>query len=247
MSSSAASKTPLARATAIRFIVLLGLVSLFADMTYEGARSIAGQYLALLGASGAAVGIVAGFGELIGYGLRIVSGFLSDRTRRYWAVTLVGYAINLFAVPLLALAGSWEVAAALMIAERLGKALRTPARDAMLSYATKETGRGWGFGLHEAMDQIGAVVGPVIVAVVLAVRGSYPAAFAVLAIPAVLALVTLLTARWLYPRPQDLEPTTPELKSAGFPRAYWIYLAAVALVAAGYVDFPLIAYHFEKT
>jgi MFS family permease len=246
-SSSAVPKAPLAKATAIKFVVLLGLVSLFADATYEGARSIAGPYLALLGASGTVVGIVAGFGELIGYGLRLVSGYLSDRTRRYWAITLVGYAINLFAVPLLALAGRWEVAAALLIAERLGKALRNPARDAMLSYATKETGRGWGFGLHEAMDQIGAVVGPVIVTVVLAAQNGYPAAFAVLAIPAVLALSVLLTARWLYPRPQDLEPITTGLKTTGFPRAYWIYLAAVALVAAGYVDFPLIAYHFEKT
>ncbi|MDW8268780.1 MAG: MFS transporter, partial [Anaerolineae bacterium] len=136
---------------------------------------------------------------------------------------------------------------ALLIAERLGKALRTPARDAMLSYATRETGRGWGFGLHEAMDQIGAVAGPVIVTLVVAARADYPAAFAVLAIPAVLALTVLLTARRLYPRPQDLEPTTPELRPAGFPRAYWLYLAAVALVAAGYADFPLIAFHFEKT
>lgn len=241
------SKASLSRTIAIRFVVLLGLVSLLADMTYEGARSIAGPYLALLGASGTVVGIVAGFGELIGYGLRLVSGYLSDRTRRYWAITLVGYAVNLLAVPFLALAGRWEVAAVLLIAERVGKALRTPARDAMLSYATKETGRGWGFGLHEAMDQIGAVAGPVIVAGVLAARNNYPAAFAVLAIPAVLALATLLTARWLYPRPQDLEPTAPELKTTGFPRAYWIYLAAVALVAAGYADFPLIAYHFGKT
>lgn len=246
-SASVVSKSPLTKATAIRFVVLLGLVSLFADITYEGARSIAGPYLALLGASGTVVGIVAGFGELIGYGLRLASGYLSDRTRRYWVITLAGYTINLLAVPFLALAGRWEVAAALLIAERLGKALRTPARDAMLSYATKETGRGWGFGLHEAMDQIGAVAGPVIVSVVLAARSNYPAAFAVLAIPAVLALATLLTARRLYPRPQDLEPTTPELKTTGFPRAYWIYLAAVALVAAGYVDFPLIAYHFGKT
>jgi MFS family permease len=244
--SSAVPTVPSLRMTAIKFIVLLGLVSLFADATYEGARSIAGPYLALLGASGTVVGIVAGFGELIGYGLRLVSGYFSDRTHRYWAITLIGYAINLLAVPFLALAGRWEVAAVLLIAERLGKALRSPARDAMLSYATKETGRGWGFGLHEAMDQIGAVAGPVIVTAVVAAHGNYPAAFAVLAIPAVLALSVLLTARWLYPRPQDLEPITPELKTTGFPRVYWIYLAAVALVAAGYVDFPLIAYHFEK-
>ncbi|ROR02933.1 MFS transporter [Desulfosoma caldarium] len=235
------------RATAIRFVILLGVVSLFADATYEGARSISGPYLALLGASGTVVGFVAGFGELVGYGLRLVSGYLSDRTRRYWAMTLVGYALNLLAVPLLALAGQWELAAALLITERMGKALRTPARDAMLSYATKATGRGWGFGLHEAMDQVGAVAGPIIVTVVMARQNSYPAAFAALAIPAILALSVLLMARWLYPHPQDLEPTAPQLQAQGFPRAYWIYLAAVALVAVGYVDFPLIAYHFGKT
>lgn len=245
-SSSLSESFAIARATAIKFVVLLGVVSLFADATYEGARSIAGPYLALLGASGTVVGIVAGLGELVGYGLRLLSGYLSDRTRRYWALTLAGYAINLLAVPLLALAGRWELAAALLVLERVGKALRTPSRDAMLSYATKAVGRGWGFGLHEAMDQIGAIAGPLMVAGVLAARNNYAAAFAVLAIPALLALSTLLAARWLYPRPQDLEPTTPEIQTRGFPKAYWIYLAAVALVAAGYVDFPLIAYHFKK-
>jgi MFS family permease len=244
--SSLKASLPLTKATAIKFVILLGVVSLFADATYEGARSVAGPYLALLGASGAVVGIVAGFGELIGYGLRLVSGYWSDRTHRYWAITLIGYAFNLLVVPLLALAGRWEIAAVLLVSERLGKGLRSPARDTMLSYAAHETGRGWGFGLHEAMDQIGAVAGPLIVALVIATRNSYPVAFAILAIPALLALSVLLVARWLYPRPQDLEPTTSELKGRGFPRAYWIYLAAVALVAAGYVDFPLIAYHFEK-
>lgn len=234
------------KSPAVKFIILLGLVSLLADTTYEGARSIAGPYLALLGASGTVVGIVAGFGELVGYGLRLFSGYLSDRTRRYWAITLIGYALNLLAVPCLALAGKWEFAAELLVVERVGKALRTPARDAMLSYATKATGRGWGFGLHEAMDQIGAVLGPVIVTIVIATQNHYPTAFAVLAIPAILALSVLLTARWLYPYPQALEPTAPELQPQGLPKAYWIYLAAVAFVALGYVDFPLIAYHFKK-
>ncbi len=232
---------------AIRLVVLLGIVSLFADATYEGARSVTGPYLALLGASGTIVGIVAGFGELIGYALRLLSGFITDKTRRYWTITIVGYGVNLIAVPLLALAACWEIAAALMIAERIGKAIRTPARDAMLSHATHEIGRGRGFGLHEAMDQIGAVLGPVIVATVLYFRGTYQASFAVLLVPALLALSVLVAARVLYPRPQDLEPTAPELRSAGFSRAYWVYLTAVALIAAGYVDFPLIAFHFQKS
>ncbi|BCX02080.1 MAG: MFS transporter [Candidatus Roseilinea sp.] len=241
-----ANARDISKLTAIRFVVLLGLVSLFADVTYEGARSITGPFLAVLGASGTAVGIVAGLGELLGYGLRLISGLISDRTRQYWAITIAGYAVNLFAVPLMALAGRWEIAAMLMMAERIGKAIRTPARDAMLSHATEATGRGWGFGLHEAMDQIGAVAGPLIVAGVLFARGDYRPAFAFLAIPAVLAVSTLLLARFLYPRPRDLEIARPQLTPQGLPRVYWMYLAGAALVAAGFADFPLIAFHFEK-
>ncbi len=235
------------RRNAVGFVVLLGVVSLLADTTYEGARSVTGPFLAALGATGTAVGFVAGFGELTGYALRVVSGVLSDRTKRYWAVTMVGYGINLLAVPLLALAGRWEVAAALMIGERAGKALRTPARDAMLSHATSALGRGWGFGLHEAMDQAGAVAGPLLVALVISTRGGYRVAFAALLVPALLALAVLAAARFLYPRPQELEVRPPQISTKGFPRVYWLYLAAVALVAAGYVDFPLIAYHFQKS
>lgn len=231
---------------AFKFIILLGAVSLLADMTYEGARSITGPYLALLGASGTVVGIVAGFGELAGYALRLVFGYISDKTGRYWLITIFGYAVNLLAVPLLALAGRWEIAAVLMISERMGKAIRTPSRDAMLSHATKEIGRGWGFGLHEAMDQIGAMLGPLIVAAVLYIKGGYKASFGILLIPALLALSVLLVSRYLYPRPRDLEASSVALETKGLPRVFWIYLSAVALIAAGYVDFPLIAYHFKK-
>jgi len=234
------------RKVAFKFIILLGLVSLLADMTYEGARGITGPYLALLGASGTVVGIVAGFGELVGYALRLLSGYISDKTGRYWLITILGYAINLLAVPLLALAGRWEIAATLMITERIGKAIRTPSRDAMLSHATKEIGHGWGFGLHEAMDQIGAMLGPLIVAGVLFIKGGYKTSFAVLLIPALLALIVLLTARYLYPRPRDLETASVALETKGFPKAFWIYLVAVAFIAAGYVDFPLAAYHLKK-
>ncbi len=232
--------------SALRFVILVGVVSLFADMTYEGARSITGPFLAVLGASATVVGIVSGFGELIGYGLRLVSGYISDRTGKYWIITLLGYGVNLLAVPLLALAGRWEIAAFLMITERLGKAIRTPARDAMLSHATKEIGRGWGFGLHEAMDQIGAVLGPLIVSSVLYFRGGYQTGFGILFIPALLALSVLLAARLLYPSPRDLEAVSVKLESKGFPRVFWLYLVAIAFVAAGYADFPLIAYHFKK-
>lgn len=232
---------------ALRFVLLLGAVSLFADLTYEGGRSIAGPFLAHLGASATVVGFVGGLGELLGYALRLVSGRLSDRTGRYWAITLVGYSLNLLAVPALALAGRWEVAALLLLLERTGRAIRNPARDAMLSHATHETGRGFGFGLHEAMDQTGALLGPLLVAFVLHRTAAYPPAFAALVLPAVLSLGALLAARRLYPRPRDLEPAAVELPPrAGVPRRLWLYLGGAGLVAAGYADFPLIAFHFAK-
>jgi MFS family permease len=243
---SAATPEISARA-AWRFVVLLGIVSLFADLTYEGARSSTGPFLAELGATGTAVGIIAGLGELLGYGLRLVSGLLADRTGRYWLITIAGYAVNVLAVPLLALAGRWEAAAGLIVAERVGKALRTPARDAMLSHATHVVGHGRGFGLHEALDQVGAVGGPLIITMVLYLGGGYRAGFAILAVPAVLALAALAVACALYPRPHDLEPLAPPGDTRGFPRLYWIYLLAASLVAAGYADFPLIAFHFGRT
>lgn len=244
---SGSSNSARSSSGALKLVVLLGVVSLFADMTYEGARSITGPYLALLGASATAVGIVAGLGELIGYALRLASGYWADRTRRYWAITIFGYVVNLLAVPLLALAGSWPLAAVLIILERTGKAIRTPARDAMLSHATQQMGRGWGFGLHEALDQIGATLGPLVVGAALYFESGYRPAFAMLAVPAVLSLGTLLLARRLYPRPQSLEKTTPELRTKGFSGAYWLYVAAASCVAMGYADYPLIAFHFEKT
>jgi len=233
----------------LRLIVLLGVVSLFADMTYESARSLTGPYLAILGASAAAVGIVAGFGELVGYGLRLVSGWIADRTRSYWTVTIAGYAINLLAVPALALANRWEWAAVLIILERLGKAIRAPARDALLAHASSQVGRGVGFALHEAMDQVGAMAGPVLVTLVLAWKGSYPFAFAVLAVPAALALAALVAARLIYPRPRELETGAGDLGPAAdrsFPVSFWLYLTAIGLVAAAYADFPLIAFHLKS-
>jgi MFS family permease len=244
--SSINSQVNISKATALKFVVLIGVVSLFADMTYEGARSIAGPYLAVMEASGTAVGIVAGLGELIGYGLRLISGYFSDRTGRYWAITIFGYTVNMLAVPLLALAGRWDIAAALIIAERIGKGIRTPARDAMLSHASQQIGRGWGFGLHEALDQTGAVLGPLIVAAVLYFRGEYQTGFAILLVPALLALAVLAAARLLYPRPQDLEVSVSELKTEGLPSVFWLYLIATGLIAAGFADFSLIAYHFQQ-
>lgn len=237
----------LLRKQAIRFAVLLGVVSLFSDVTYESARSLNGPYLAMLGASATAVGVISGLGELIGYGLRLASGFLVDRTRKYWLMTITGYAVNLLAVPLMAFAGRWEFAASLIILERLGKSIRTPARDVMLSHAGSSIGAGWAFGLHEAMDQIGAVAGPLIVAFILHRRGGYRTSFAWLLVPALLALTTLSVARVLDARGGSLAAAKPLPAAKGQARSMWIYLTGVALVAAATADFPLIAFHFQMT
>jgi MFS family permease len=240
-------KNSITAKSALRFVVLLGFVSLFADVTYEGARSITGPFLAILGANAAVVGLVAGFGELIGYALRLVTGYLADKTQRYWLLTIIGYAVNLCAVPLLALAGRWEIAALLMVVERVGKAIRSPAKDAILSHATHHLGRGWGFGLHEFMDQLGAVSGPLIVAAAVYYKNDYRLGFAVLAIPALAAIGFLLTGRFIYPRPRDFEPVSKPITGKHFPNAFWLYLVAVGLIAAGYADFALVGFHVQKT
>jgi len=247
VSAGGPQESATSKRAAIGFVVLLGILSLFSDMTYEGARSISGPFLASLGASGTVVGLVAGGGELLAYGLRVLSGYVSDRTGRYWLITFLGYALNLLAVPALALAGRWEIAALLLLAERTGKAVRTPARDAMLSHATSRVGHGWGFALHEAMDQVGAIAGPLLAAYVLSLSRAYASAFRALLIPAVIALAILASARLIYPRPADLEATpVQEDAQAPMPRMYWLYMAGVALVAAGYADFPLIAFHISR-
>jgi MFS family permease len=234
------------RRRALAFVTLMGVVSLLADMVYEGGRSISGPYLALLGASGTAVGLMSGAGELIAYGLRLVFGYLSDRTRRYWAFTIAGYTLTALAVPALALAGSWQLAVLLLTVERVSKALRSPAKDTLLSYATKSIGHGKGFGLHEALDQIGAVAAPLLLAAVLAWQGNYALAFALLLIPGVLSVVVLVVARARFPQPKDLAGGTPALTPSGFDRSFWLYLTAVGLLAAGFADFPLIAFHLQR-
>jgi MFS family permease len=232
---------------ALRFVLMIGVLSFFADFTYEGSRSIIGPFLAALGATGFIVASVTGFGELAGYGLRLVSGRLADLSGRYWPITIFGYVLQMASVPALALAHSWPIAAILIILERVGKAIRNPPRDVMLSHAAKDAGGyGWAFGLHEALDQFGALVGPLLVAFVLAHRGDYQSAFAVLLVPALINIALVLGARILYPRPQDMDRSPPGPTGMPWPSAFWVYLAGAALVAAGFADYPLIAFHFTK-
>jgi MFS family permease len=243
---STEQRRTLSPSSAYRFVVIIGITNLFADMTYEGARSITGPFLQMLGASATVVGFTAGFGELVGYALRSVAGFIGDRTGRYWLMATFGYAINMLAVPALALSGNWPAAAALIVGERTGRAVRKPVTEAMLSFAARQVGPGRTYGMVEFLDQLGATAGPLIVAFVLFWQFSYQVGFALLLVPAVLTLVTLLAARRAYPDPRSLEPA----RSIGverFSKPYWLYMAAGGCVAAGFTDFALIAYHFEKT
>jgi MFS transporter len=232
---------------ALKFVLMVGIMSFFADFTYEGSRSIAGPYLGLLGASAFAISVVSGAGEFLGYNIRLFSGRRADRTGRYWPITIGGYVLQMSVVPLLALAGNWQAAAVLIIAERIGKGIRNPPRDAMLSHAARDIGYGWAFGVHEALDQFGALFGPLLIALVLALaHHDYKVAFASLAVPAVIMLCLLGVARVLYPRPQDLAAAPAPAADGGLPRVFWIYLSGAALAAAGFADFPLIAYHFQR-
>ena len=232
--------------SALAFIIAFGFVSLFADAAYEGMRGITGPYLALLGASGTAVGIIAGTGELFGYLLRLASGRLAERTGAYWAITIGGYALQMAAVPLMAFAGVWWAAAALIILERSGKAMRNPAANTMMSHAGEEIGQGWAFGLHEALDQTGALVGPLITALVLAHHGQYAHAFLWLGIPAALTVVTVFGLMLGFPFASRIAHDGKDAMTAGLSREFWWLAASSALVGFGFADWPLIAYHFAK-
>ncbi|WP_052765652.1 MULTISPECIES: MFS transporter [Pandoraea] len=233
---------------ALRFVILIGILSFFADFTYEGSRSILGPFLLGLGASATVVGIVTGFGELLGYALRVASGRWADMSGKPWPITIIGYVVQMSAVPALALVHTWHWAAVLIVLERVGKAIRNPPRDVMLSYAASDIGGyGWAFGIHEALDQFGAMVGPLLVAVILALKGTYQLAFTVLLAPALVNVILVLIARSLYPVSLALQPSVDGDRGKALPREYWVYLAGASLVAAGFADYPLIAFHLSTS
>ncbi|WAI01917.1 MFS transporter [Methanogenium organophilum] len=234
------------RRNAYAVILLFGIVSLFGDMCYEGARSVAGPYLYILGGSAFVVAFVAGFGEFVGYGLRLISGYVADATRHYWTLTFLGYGM-LLAVPFLALAGSWEIAAVLYIIERMGKGIRAPAKDAILSNVTVTVGRGWGFAIHEAMDQIGAIAGPLIFSAVFLVQGDYRGGFALLLIPFFLMMAALYITRMKAPVPEEMEMVSGTSGKHLSAQALVPYGIFTALTMAGFAVFPLIAYHYSST
>jgi MFS family permease len=239
---------PEKRRLAYHLVILFGLVAMFGDFVYEGGRSVSGPFLFTLGASAFMVAFIAGFGEFLGYAIRIGTGYLADRSRQYWAFVIAGY-LMIGAIPLLVLAGNWEVAALLLIIERIGKAIRSPAKDAMLSHVTPAIGRGWGFGLQEALDQIGAIAGPLLFVLTLAAGGTYRGGFALLAIPFIILILVLVIAWRSMPDPTGFEekfrPVTAGSGEDAGRRQLWMYGAFTALTMAGFIVFPLLAYHFK--
>lgn len=238
---------------AMMFIVLLGVVSMFSDITHEGASSIRGAYLSLLGASAATIGFISGLGELVGYSLRFVFGWFADKTKKYWAMTILGYTIDVFAVPALALVHEkgWIAACFLLILERTGKAIKKPAKNTIMSFAASQEGAGKSFAIQEALDQLGAFIGPMILYVVMIFKSGttyevYSTCFAVLAIPAFLTLAMLLFAKKKFPHPEDFEPEAKEVVEFEFKSSFVIYIIAISLFAFGFIDFSLITMHISK-
>jgi MFS family permease len=239
---------PEKRRLAYRLVILFGLVAMFGDFVYEGGRSVSGPFLFTLGASAFMVAFIAGFGEFLGYAIRIGTGYLADRSRRYWAFVIAGY-LMIGAIPLLVLAGSWEIAALLLILERIGKAIRSPAKDAMLSHVTSSIGRGWGFGLQEALDQVGAIAGPLLFVLALASGGTYRGGFALLAIPFAILILVLVIAWRSMPDPagfeENIRPVATGKEEGSGRRQLRLYGVFTALTMAGFIVFPLLAFHFK--
>ena len=237
------------------FILLMGVVALFSDMTHEGARSILGAYLGLAGASAAVIGFVSGLGEFVGYSLRLLTGVITDRTKKYWLLTILGYAIDVLAIPALALVpeNGWVFACALIILERVGKAIKKPAKNTLISFAASEGGAGKGFAIQEFVDQIGAFLGPVILFFVLLFKkdgsqlDAYRLCFLVLGVPALITIGLLFFAKRKFPHPENFEKAADEKTPFRANMGFWVYIAGICCLAFGFIDFPLITLHVART
>ena len=240
---------------AMLFILLFGIVSLFSDVTHEGADSIRGVYLSLLGASAGVIGFVSGLGELIGYSMRYVFGRLTDKTRRYWPMTILGYVLDIAAVPALALVGKygWVWACGLLVIQRMGKAIKKPAKDTILSFAASQEGIGKSFGIQELLDQIGAFLGPVLMYLVLLFRtdgtvfDAYSTAFAVLAIPGAITLVLLFITKRRFPNPEHFEPEPRQSVPFRMKKEFVLYIVGISLFAFGFIDYSIVIMHVSRT
>jgi MFS family permease len=239
------------RLSPLGFVLAFGLVSGLGDVVYEGARSITGPLLASYGAGAALVGFITGAGEAVALVLRLPFGMLADRTGRPWPITIAGYTITMVAAPLLAVTWALWPAAALTLLERFGKAVRTPARDTMLAQASTDMGRGRAFAIHEALDQSGALVGPLLVAAAVAGFGGLKWGFAVLALPAVAALAVLVGISRAVPSPAEYEHAAVRRPVRadgvdGLSRRFWLYAGFAALNMTGFATWGVLAFHLEE-
>lgn len=237
------------------FIILFGIVSLFSDMTHEGASSIRGAYLSLLGASAATIGFISGLGELIGYSMRYVFGKLTDKSKQYWPMTIIGYVLDIIVVPALALVGEhgWIAACVLLVIQRMGKAIKKPAKDTIMSFAASQEGVGKSFGIQEVLDQIGAFIGPVLLYLVMLFKTEgttfeiYSTCFAVLAIPGAITLILLIVTRCKFPNPEHFEPEPKEYIPFKMKKEFILYIAGISLFAFGFIDYSIIIMHVSRT
>ena len=240
--------------SAMTFIILFGIVSLFSDMTHEGASSIRGAYLALLGASAGTIGFISGLGELIGYSMRYVFGKITDRTKKYWPMVIFGYILDILAVPALALVGDkgWIAASILLVVQRMGKAIKKPAKDTIMSFAASQEGVGKSFGIQEMLDQIGAFLGPVFLYLVMLFKteGStfeiYRTCFAFLAIPGFITILLLFLTKRKFPNPEAFEPEAKKEETFVMKKSFIYYIAGISLFAFGFMDYALIIMHISK-
>lgn len=241
--------------TAMAFILLFGIVSLFSDMTHEGASSIRGAYLSLLGASATTIGFVSGLGELVGYSMRYVFGKLTDKTKQYWPMVILGYGLDILAVPALALVGEhgWMWACGLLVIQRMGKAIKKPAKDTIMSFAASQEGAGKSFGLQELLDQIGAFLGPVLLYVVMLFQTEgttfkvYASCFAALAIPGAITMILLLITKRKFPNPEQFEPEPKEYVPFRMKKEFLLYIAGISLFAFGFIDYSIVIMHVSRT
>ncbi len=240
---------------AMLFILLFGIVSLFSDMTHEGASSIRGAYLALIGASAGTIGFISGLGELIGYSMRLLFGKITDKTKHYWPMTIIGYILDVLAVPALALVGEhgWVAACALLVVQRMGKAIKKPAKDTIMSFAASQEGVGKSFGIQEVLDQIGAFLGPVLLYVVMLFKTDgttfevYSTCFAILAIPGIITLILLFITKAKFPNPEHFEPEPKKAVPFKMKKEFIFYIAGISLFAFGFIDYSIIIMHVSKT
>lgn len=240
---------------AMMFILMFGIVSLFSDMTHEGASSIRGAYLSLLGASAGTIGFISGLGEFIGYSMRYVFGKLTDRTKHYWTMTIAGYVLDVLAVPALALVGKngWVWACVLLVVQRMGKAIKKPAKDTIMSFAASQEGVGKSFGIQEVLDQIGAFLGPVLLYLVMLFQkgGStlkgYAVCFAVLAVPGAVTLILLAATKRKFPNPEQFEPEPKEYVPFRMKKEFVYYIAGISLFAFGFIDYSIVVMHVSRT